>query len=345
MKERDYTLDFVRLISIFLVVIIHISNYYNRYLDDLNSSSYFIATLYNSVARISVPLFFMISGSLTLNQELKEKKLLHKILHFIFVLAVWSAIYLVFDIFYMKKTFSVSSVINLIFDPLKPHLWFMYAIIALYVITPFAQILVKNMGEHLENVFIVLWASFTGGVQILRIILEYFNLDSDITYSIPLVQGTYYLGYYMIGYMIYNRVKKYGKKINSTRFMILYMISFLFTFLGTYFMSNHEEVYFGDLLTYRNLFVILASTSFYVVILKNVHITIPMFQNVLGRISPDLFGVYLFHIIPFDLLIRTTDITKLHALAGVPFFSFFIFAVSLVIVHYLRRIPIIRHIF
>lgn len=344
MKERDYTLDLIRLISIFLVVVIHISNYYNRYLDDMNSSSYFIATLYNSFARISVPLFFMISGSLVLNEDLKERKLIRKISHFIFVLIVWTVIYLIFDLAFMQKTFTVSEIMNLIFEPLKPHLWFMYAIIALYIVTPFTQLLVQNMDEHLENVFILLWSSFTGGVQLLRIVFEHFNLNADITYSIPFVQGTYYLGYYMVGYILYNRIKS-GKKISSTPYMILYMLSMMFIFLGTYLMSNYEEVYFGDLLTYRNLFVILASTSFFLVVLKNVRITIPKLQSILTKISPNLFGVYLFHIIPFDLLIRTVNIKNVHALVGVPFFSLIIFVSSLVVVHIVRRIPFLRNIF
>lgn len=344
MKERDHTIDLIRLISIFLVVVIHISNYYNRYLDNLNSSSYFIATLYNSAARISVPLFFMISGSLVLNEDLKERKLLHKIMHFIFILVVWTVIYLIFDITYMKKTFTVSEIINLTFEPLKPHLWFMYAIISLYIITPFAQILILNMNEHFENIFIVLWSSFTGGVQLLRIVLEYFNLDANITYSIPLVQGTYYLGYYMIGCIIYNRIKS-GKKISSTPFIIIYMVSSLCIFLGTYFMTNYEETYFGDLLTYRNLFVILASTSFFIVILKNIHVTVPKLQNILKKLAPDLFGVYLFHIIPFDLLIRTVKIKYLHALVGIPFYSIIVFLTSLAVVHLLRKLPVIKKIF
>lgn len=344
MKERDYTLDLIRLISIFFVVVIHVSNYYNRYLDDLDSSSYFIATLYNTLARISVPLFFMISGSLVLNEDLKERKLFHKIMHFVFVLVIWTGIYLIFDLTFMKKTFTVSEIINLIFDPLKPHLWFMYAIIALYIVTPFAQLLVQNMDEHLENTFIILWGSFTGVVQLLRITLEYFKLDADITYSIPLVQGTYYLGYYMIGCILYNRIKS-GKKISSTPYIIIYMLSSMLIFLGTYFMSNYEEAYFGDLLTYRNLFIILSSTSFFIIILKNIHITVPKLQTALEKICPNLFGVYLFHIIPFDLLIRTMKITHVHALIGIPLFSLIIFLSSLIVVSVLRRIPAINRIF
>jgi surface polysaccharide O-acyltransferase-like enzyme len=286
----------------------------------------------------------MISGALILQQDINLRKQALKIRHFIFVLICWTLVYLAFDLLYMKKTFTVSEIVNLIFEPLKPHLWFMYAIIALYIITPFAHILVRNMTESLENLFIILWTAFTGGIQLLRIVLDYFHFDTDITYSVPLVQGTYYLGYFMIGYILYNRIKS-GKKINSNRLLLIYAISFLLTFLGTYFMSNHEDVYFGDLLTYRNIFTILASVSFFVLILQNVHVTIPLFQNFLRKVSPDLFGVYLIHIIPFDLLIRTITITELHAIAGVPFFSFFVFAVSLMLVYIIRHIPVLRHVF
>ena len=110
-------------------------------------------------------------------------------------------------------------------------------------------------------------------------------------------------------------------------------------------MTNYEETYFGDLLAYRNLFVILASTSFFIVILKNIHVTVPKLQNILKKLAPDLFGVYLFHIIPFDLLIRTVKIKYLHALVGIPFYSITVFLTSLAVVHLLRKLPVIKKIF
>ncbi|MCR4955087.1 MAG: acyltransferase family protein [Lachnospiraceae bacterium] len=343
MKERDYTIDLIRLISIGLVVVIHVSNYYNRYLESLESISYVAATFYNSVARISVPLFFMISGALSLSHDYDFHKLFYKIRHFLLILVVWTGIYLVFDLTFMQYKFEISDYINLIFEPLKPHLWFMYAIISLYIVNPFIRILVKNMDKTYQNYFMILWFAFTGFVQIIRVILDYIGYDNDITYSVPLVQGTYYLGYYMVGYFLYNRIKE-KDAIPMKLCSRLFYLSTTVVFLGTYFFSNQTEAYFADLLTYRNLFVMISSVTFFILVIGKVKITSPRLKTILSGMSPLLFGVYLLHIIPFDLLIRSIHIKDFNAVYGVPLFSAVIFSFTLFCVFLLSKLPMVKHI-
>ena len=60
MAKRDYRLDLLRVISMIMVVIIHIANYYCRAFYDIDKISYLGALIFNTISRISVPFFFMV---------------------------------------------------------------------------------------------------------------------------------------------------------------------------------------------------------------------------------------------------------------------------------------------
>lgn len=74
MKNRNYKLDYLRVIAMIMVVIIHIANYYCRAYSEIERESYIGALIFNAVSRISVPFFFMISGATLLNKKYDKCK-------------------------------------------------------------------------------------------------------------------------------------------------------------------------------------------------------------------------------------------------------------------------------
>lgn len=343
MREREYRLDIIRLLSTFLVVVIHISNYYCRYLPKVRTSSFVGASVFNSIARISVPLFFMISGALMLGRDINVKKLMGRIGHFVFVLVVWTLVYVIFDIKYMGYTFAKEQYITLIFDNLKPHLWFMYVIIGLYMVLPFARILIKNMDRTLRRYFMVLWLVFCGGSLLLRIILEWFEIKTTLSYEIPIVQGTYYLGYFMAGRIIYERLQECNlpRKIWS---LAIFVAATSVTVLGTISYSFRDKKFYNVFLSYRNLPIMLAAISVFVFILSLPQIKSERLKKVLAFLAPRLFGIYLIHIIFFDILIKSVDMLKINSFIGIPLSSLGIMLVSFVAVFVISLIPGVRKI-
>lgn len=65
MKEKNYNLELIRMISFIFVIVIHVSNYCRAY-GDITIGEYSFSLLLNLLARISVPCFFMITGALLL---------------------------------------------------------------------------------------------------------------------------------------------------------------------------------------------------------------------------------------------------------------------------------------
>ena len=57
------------------------------------------------------------------------------------------------------------------FEPTKRHLWFMYAIIGIYIVLPFVQKMCKNLSKVEENLFMVLWAFFCRNCIFYKIII------------------------------------------------------------------------------------------------------------------------------------------------------------------------------
>lgn len=68
LKERILNLDVLRIFAGVAVVAIHVSDAFVNYTAIFGGLSWWIANIINSFARISVPLFIVISGSLLIHR-------------------------------------------------------------------------------------------------------------------------------------------------------------------------------------------------------------------------------------------------------------------------------------
>ena len=272
------------------------------------------------------------------------EKLKKKVGHFVLVLAAWTVIYFVFDIFFMKYTFTKTQIINLLFKSAKPHLWFMYAIIGLYVISPFARILVKNMTKAQAKYFVWLWIGLTGGLKIFRLVLSFFHVKTSTPYPVPLVQTTYYFGYFVVGYLLYREIREEGLYIKPWICATTIVLCDIIMVAATYLNTLKNSKFYNGALMYRGLFVMLSAMAIFIWIVESKPIAREKAKKWLGTLSPLLFGVYLIHIIFYDLIVRLIKIKKVNAIVGVPLFSVLTFAVSLFCIWLLRKIPGVKKI-
>ena len=126
-KTKDYRLDKLRAISCIMVVIIHVANYYGREFGDVSAMSFLGALIYSTISRVSVPVFFMISGMLLLNKPVdlrkNTKRIVEKFLYSAFTVLLITA----WDVLYVGEKFK--NYIGLLGEPERSLLWFLYAII------------------------------------------------------------------------------------------------------------------------------------------------------------------------------------------------------------------------
>jgi len=74
MNKRKINIEFIRVFAAVMVIVIHISNIYLVQYHKIGKTDFLTATCFNSVARVCVPLFFMISGIFLLKGEYDRKK-------------------------------------------------------------------------------------------------------------------------------------------------------------------------------------------------------------------------------------------------------------------------------
>ena len=152
MKEKNYNLELIRMISFIFVIVIHVSNYYCRAYGDITIGEYSFSLLLNLLARISVPCFFMITGALLLGRQESLHKHAKRIFRFLIVLLVWSVIYMIWNAVYMKDPYQIK---DLLYKPVEQHLWYLYAMIPIYLVLPFFQVMCKGMNLRMERAFLV----------------------------------------------------------------------------------------------------------------------------------------------------------------------------------------------
>src|SRR5205823_516552 len=88
---RDMSLDVIRFFAMLMVICIHICA---KGFFAMGVQHWWAVNIYESVSRIGVPLFFMVTGALLLDREHSVPSLLKRIWRVLVPLFAWSVLYL-----------------------------------------------------------------------------------------------------------------------------------------------------------------------------------------------------------------------------------------------------------
>lgn len=134
-----------------MVVMIHTTSGYITDAQSISLLNWDIANVLNSASRVSVPLFFMISGYLFFGERSAQPR------HFLRIalcLLFYSAVALLYITLFTSIN-SELSLRNLLQKPVFYHLWFFFAIVVIYLVSPLIQ--VKSVsGKMLLALMVVL---------------------------------------------------------------------------------------------------------------------------------------------------------------------------------------------
>ena len=345
MKEKKINIEFMRIIAIISTIVIHVSNIYMRSFGNISNSDFLVATIFNACARICVPVFFMISGALLIKGEYNKEKYLKRVKKFIIILAVWSVVYYLINVVRTGQNDLIKAIVYTFFDTTytSKHLWFMYAIIGMYIVLPFVTNMCKNLTKEQENLFMILWMGISGlSVIYLPLAKAITGHHIDVVYPIPLINGAYYLGYFICGHILYERLKdiKATKKYNLWCIMT-FILSVIIIFGVTYYSSVSHNRLMNTMLWYRSIFIILESFSVFIFITINGE----KFKNPnINKIASLSFGVYLVHAIILFIIKDNMNMISYPPILFIPVFTFIIFMTSLIITYIMKKIPIINKI-
>ena len=139
MQPKIYWIDNLRGIACLMVVMIHTTTWYVTNAHSVSPVTWDIANVLNSASRVSVPLFFMISGYLFFGERSAQPR------HFLRIglcLIFYSAIALLYIALFTSINMELA-LKNLLQKPVFYHLWFFFAIAVIYLVSPLIQ--VKNV--------------------------------------------------------------------------------------------------------------------------------------------------------------------------------------------------------
>ncbi len=195
-------LNYLRGIAILCVILLHALTYYLHDASFYGSNSWYLFLVFNSMGRVGVPLFLMISGYLHLQSDLANDILefyKKRIPPIVVPLLIWNILYFLFKSILGEVDFSL----NLLLEELLEmgtyyHLWYLYTMLGIYLVTPFFKKIVCNSTTMELWIFLILIA-FTGT---LRPFLNV-NFPIHIFFFDSLFNG--YLTFYVMGYVLGTR--------------------------------------------------------------------------------------------------------------------------------------------
>jgi surface polysaccharide O-acyltransferase-like enzyme len=171
LSKKISTISFVGTV---LVVLLHSSSGNGDVLKILNLNGYIQNLFSNGIARIAVPMFFLISGYLFfrnivptryffINKYKSRFKTL--VIPFIFWSITWNLFYYVLtlipytnNIIKWSFEFTIKSVIDVVFiNPKAYQLWFLRDLIAYVILTPLIYISIKKLSLKTLIPFFILW--------------------------------------------------------------------------------------------------------------------------------------------------------------------------------------------
>lgn len=313
--KRNNSLDLLRILSTIAVIAIH-SNAHYLFSDTIEEGSvyYLVGTIINTFMRFSVPAFVMISGAFNISEKNSDfryfytkslKKVFLPMLPIILILySVIAGAYMIIKHEYAKP------LLNYITGGIFAY-WFMYMLFFLYLLTPFIVIIkhyVSNKAFEWASLFMLFWACFSQALS---------------TQKAGNTMGTVFafVGYYMIGNVIYERSKDQRtnkKTIHLLISVVLLSIASVVRYLGfSYYNYNPYVSFFSPL-------VILASVSLFKWFCS-IHIETDYIW-----LSSKTFYIYLFHDIVLEVLFLLLDKYSSLSLVNVSIATILVFLVSLI---------------
>ena len=334
--KRNYTIDSLRTIATLLVILLHVSAEY--VVKGKNNStfdtSFWIGNIIDSFSRICVPLFVLMSGMFLVGRNETFRQSYQKRASRILIpLISWTIIYVLYRIsltFISDYQYSIKSILTSVISG-KPfyHMWYLFMIIGLYLITPVLNIIISHISRNtLEK------------IAILMLFFGILNSSYDKTLNNKvffILWFVNYLGYFILGYLIKDSKRVFSFFTLSATYITS---SILIAVLSLYTIKIYDNLYFYGYLT---PFVIIGSLSFY----KLFH-QLKLKENIFSKISHLTLGIYLIHAGVLHLLTNGLIALKINTLnnpiIGIPIKFFITLFISVIAASIISKIKYIRKI-
>jgi surface polysaccharide O-acyltransferase-like enzyme len=333
-KKRIVWIDLLRVIGVIGVILIHVvSNTVNTFGGLSNNSHIFYVFIRYSFS-FAVPLFVMISGMVFLGKkEISYKEMFKKyILKIILIILVIGSLMVLMEEIFINKNISINLVktlvIRLITGDIWAHMWYLYLVLGLYLITPVCILITNNIKEKEYKIFLILFFLVSIIVPSLSKLLQlnlafnYLNLSSYIFY--------YFYGYYLYKYNISKEYKIFN--------YILGILAIGYTIYSAITVNVIDKAF-----AYTTLVPCILSSSV-VLLFKDKNIKK---DKLINLIAVNSLGIYIIHQLFINVIYKVIkfDIIVNYPYIGLIIYSLVILLLSLLTTYLLRKSKFIRKYF
>lgn len=278
-NKRIFLYDFIRVFACVLVVIFH---------SPTDSTPGYLQSVIYKFSLSGVPLFFMISGALILPvRDISVQATWKRIKKVLIPTLIWTIFYSVLGLYcknlpfdlYIKKVLSVPFMYEF-----NQTLWFMYALIGIYIITPIVSCWLEKASKRDVEFILLFW--------LISSLLPIFGnfIETDKTPMSLWYYGTGYAGYFLLGYYI----RKYEFEIENKLLLTMMFCCPFITEGLTKFVFHAENL--NNIYTYQSIITVIYGISWYFILQKLSKLIVKhRIQNVFSVISECTFGIYLIH--------------------------------------------------
>ncbi len=345
-----FWIDYIRAIAVLGVVFVHVAADVITEWSAIPANRWWSANVYDSLTRGCVPMFIMISGALLLSVQESYKDFFRKRLNRIFVpFLFWTILYLIWKKAFYTPDLGLLPSLRLALDGgAWVHLWFLYILAGLYLLTPIFRIFIAHATRKDVGYFLVIWFVLGSLLPFLENIARILGLPGfHIGLPVEAAQG--FIGYFILGVFL----MKYADKEWMRPAGAIWAACFLVCFVGTGWLTirsgTFQETFYDNFAPN----IVFYCASFFVLVkflLSSIEGRIsPSIKNFIVNLSKASFGIYLIHPIIIDILGkgRLGIVLKPnygHPLITIPMIAILVYFVSFFIVkgiqqiHYLKRI-------
>ena len=298
--KRYFGIDLIRVVACFLVMQTHAGEIY--YIEDngdlIRNEKNIWPGIFNSLARVCVPLFVMISGYLLLPMKTDYSTFLKK--RFTRVSFPFIAFCIFYDIYYyIRGVIDIKTMLINIpkifinYGSELGHLWFMYMIMGVYLLIPIFSPWIKSAKKEHFYFYFVIWliSSFSCYIH-----LAFPQIWGEVYWNNnTVVQGFIGdFGYAVLGAFIKLHLKEKNLYILG---IILYLIGSGFTMFG--FLYRREEATTCEEIEvtwkFDSINVVIATFGVFL-LLRKVECKNEKVVKIFNDIALKSYGMYLIHI-------------------------------------------------
>ena len=303
-KNRLIYIDLLRIIAAFFVIFNHTGNYgfslFTSY--DPSGFRYWFYLFFSVLCKVSVPLFFTLSGALLLKrQDEGFRKYASRFLRILIALFLFSVLSYIQQIAMGEETFNVLRFFQVLIQKNWMNVyWYLYTYLGFLLILPLLQKFAHALSDKLYQYMIFLVLLITGILPVLLFILFQGNLLLNENFTIGGI-ASMIVFYPLLGYYLENRVDI--KKCSARFIACLWGANLLCIFatcLATHMRRMQTGVFEQDYLMQLIPFHVIALMISARKLFSVVHCSSKL-QTVITTVGSCTFGIYLFH----GLFLRT----------------------------------------